>query len=177
MNSKHINSNSNQRGISLIEVLVTVVILAFGLLGLAGLQMTGVRNNHTAYQRTQASSLTYEIMDRIRANPTGAGANNYLINVSSSLPASPSAPSKNCYDSTCTPAELASADLSQWYVEVTDRLPGGAARIMLSATVPTNIYEVQVFWNSNKKDNLASTDYPLACDTSGIACASISFTP
>ncbi|MFC1665830.1 type IV pilus modification protein PilV [Pseudomonadota bacterium] len=166
-----------QDGLSLIEILVTIVILAIGLLGLAGLQMTGVRNNHTAYQRTQASSLAYEIMDRIRANPTGASANNYLINLTTSIPSAPEIPDNNCYDAACTPAQLASADLSQWYTEVQDRLPGGAARIMLTTTTPTNLYEVQVFWNSNKKPDLDELSYPLACDSSGITCASISFTP
>ena len=58
-----------QRGATLIEVLVAVVVLSIGLLGLAGLQMTGLQTNHSAYLRSQATLLAYDLTDRIRANP------------------------------------------------------------------------------------------------------------
>jgi type IV pilus modification protein PilV len=67
-----------QHGFTLVEVLVTVVILAVGLLGLAGLQAVSMRNNHSAYERTQAVQLAYDMADRVRANtpavPAPAGA-------------------------------------------------------------------------------------------------------
>lgn len=56
-----------QSGSSLLEVLVAVVILAFGLLGLAGLQATSVKSSHSAYQRSQATLLAYDMADRMRA--------------------------------------------------------------------------------------------------------------
>ena len=63
-----INKRKLSRGITLIEVLVTVVVLAFGLLGLAGLQANALRNNNSAYLRSQATYLANEMMDRMRAN-------------------------------------------------------------------------------------------------------------
>jgi type IV pilus assembly protein PilV len=57
-----------QSGFTLVEVLVAVVVLAVGLLGLAGLQVTSVRFNNSAYLRSQATNLAYDIADRIRAN-------------------------------------------------------------------------------------------------------------
>lgn len=56
-----------QTGFTLIEILVTVIVLSIGLLGLAGLQATSFKFNSTAYQRSQATSLAYDIADRIRA--------------------------------------------------------------------------------------------------------------
>lgn len=62
-----LNSRSYQRGASLLEVLVAIVIVSFGLLGLAGLQMTSVKSNHSAYERSQATLLAYDLSDRMRA--------------------------------------------------------------------------------------------------------------
>lgn len=55
-----------QTGSSLLEVLVAVVILAFGLLGLAGLQLNSVKSSHSAYLRSQATLLAYDMADRMR---------------------------------------------------------------------------------------------------------------
>lgn len=57
-----------QRGTTLIEVLVAVLVLSLGLLGLAGLQGISLRTNGNAYLRTQATNAAYEILDQIRAN-------------------------------------------------------------------------------------------------------------
>ena len=57
----------NCRAFTLIEVLVTVVILAVGLLGLAGMQAASMRNNHSAYLRSQAVQLSYDMADRVRS--------------------------------------------------------------------------------------------------------------
>lgn len=62
----------NQQGVSLIEVLVAVVVLAVGLLGLAGLQATSIKSNDSANLRSQASLLAYDVADRMRAMRTAA---------------------------------------------------------------------------------------------------------
>lgn len=58
----------DQRGVTLLEVLISIVVLAVGLLGYAGLQTMSLKNNNSAYQRSQATMLTYDIVDRMRAN-------------------------------------------------------------------------------------------------------------
>lgn len=68
---------SRQTGSSLLEVLIAVVILAFGLLGLAGLQATSVKSSHSAYQRSQATLLAYDIVDRMRAARAAAIAGRF----------------------------------------------------------------------------------------------------
>ncbi len=57
-------------GFTLIEVLIAMLVLAVGLLGLAGLQATSLRNNQSAYNRSQATQLAYDLADRMRANFT-----------------------------------------------------------------------------------------------------------
>jgi len=61
-------SNAKQKGFTLLEILVTLVILAIGLLGLLSLQMVSLKNNHSAQLRTTAIVHAYDILDRIRLN-------------------------------------------------------------------------------------------------------------
>ena len=67
-----------QFGLSMIEVLVTMVILMVGLLGLAGLQMQGLRSEMESYQRVQALILLQDMVARINANRVNAAT--YLGN-------------------------------------------------------------------------------------------------
>lgn len=69
----------DERGFSLVEVLVALVLLSIGLLGLAGLQTRGVRDNHGAYLRTQATLCVKDLVDRMRANRPAALAGDYDI--------------------------------------------------------------------------------------------------
>lgn len=66
-----------QRGFTLIEIMVAVVVLAIGLLGLAGLQATSLRFNSSAYLRSQATNLAYDIADRMRVNAVAARGGAY----------------------------------------------------------------------------------------------------
>lgn len=75
-----------QQGFSLLEVLVTVVILAIGLLGLAGLQAASLRFNSSANLRSQATNLAYDIVDRMHANRQAARAGNYDGAIASTPP-------------------------------------------------------------------------------------------
>ncbi len=65
-------------GVGLIEVLISILIASFALLGLAGLQVTSLRYQKVAQFRSVASQYTADIADRVRANVTGAKAGNYV---------------------------------------------------------------------------------------------------
>jgi type IV pilus assembly protein PilV len=66
-------------GVGLIEVLIAIAILAFGLLGIAALQATTLRNSQSALERSQAVVQTYAILDRMRANAGVAAKGGYDI--------------------------------------------------------------------------------------------------
>jgi len=59
-------------GFSLIEVLVAILVSAIGLLGVAALQTSALKNNQSALQRSQATTLAYSMMDAMRANRSAA---------------------------------------------------------------------------------------------------------
>ena len=78
MNNRHIHRHcSGQRGFSLLEVLIAVVVLSIGLLGLASLQATSLRMNQEALMRSQEAHLAYDMIDRMRANRPGFIAGTY----------------------------------------------------------------------------------------------------
>lgn len=75
-----------QRGVSLLEVLIAVVVLSFGLLGLAGLQVTSLRNNQSALERSSAVMLTYTIVEAMHADRANARSNNFNIGMGAEAP-------------------------------------------------------------------------------------------
>lgn len=77
----------DQRGFSLVEILVSILVLAIGLLGLAGLQSKMLAAEMEAYQRSHAMILLEDMMNRIRADEDGARANAYdsIDNVNSNI--------------------------------------------------------------------------------------------
>ena len=95
------------RGISLHEVMVTVFILAIGLLGIGTLQIMSKRSNQEALQRTTASILAHDIMERIRGNPAALAS--YQATVGGSSVTS----FTDCTTIACTPTQWAGFDLAE----------------------------------------------------------------
>lgn len=98
------------RGFAMIEVLVTVLVIAFGLLGIVNLQLSVKRASHQTSQRTVAYTLANDMMERIRVN--SAGASSYVT--ANALTGGTIAVQPACAGATCTAAETASRDLFNW---------------------------------------------------------------
>jgi type IV pilus assembly protein PilV len=84
---RSLSSRHTQRGVGMIEVLVAVLILAIGLLGVAALQATALRNSQSAMERSQGVVHAYAIFDSMRANPAAARAGDYNIGMTCAPPA------------------------------------------------------------------------------------------
>ena len=96
---------NQQNGFTLVEILISVVVLSIGLLGLAALQINMIRYNHSAQLRSIAISQANSMIDRMRANYSGVKAGYY--NNISGIPSAPSC-------STCTSSETATKDANKW---------------------------------------------------------------
>ena len=107
-----------QRGITLIEVLVAVLIFSIGLLGVAGLLVMSVRSNHAAYLRTQVTFLAQSMADRMQANPIGVWGGDYNGRY-------PIRSTQAC-DSGCGPKQQALHDQGVWSSQLQSFLPAGA---------------------------------------------------
>jgi type IV pilus assembly protein PilV len=102
-------SNKKQVGVGMIEVLITVLILAVGLLGVVAMQLTAKRNSYEATQRSIANSVARDIIERIRSNPDEIAS--YVVD---DLGGSSLVEPTSCNTSVCTTAELAVRDLYEW---------------------------------------------------------------
>ena len=116
---------SRQRGISLIEVMMAVLIFSIGLIGLASLMVMATRSNHAAYVRTQVVFLANSMAARMSANPIGVWNGSYN---NASYPVSSS--SVGCGSgAACDPAELATHDQRLWSSQLKTFLPSPTASI------------------------------------------------
>lgn len=130
------------KGFTLLEVLVALVVLSIGLLGLSGLQTSSLRNNHSAFLRSQATVVSNDIIDRMRANRGRALAGDYDIAYGDSTPAA------GCVTgaSGCLATAVAATDLFLWRAYV-ERLPGGESGISFPVA---GVAEVRVRWGDSR---------------------------
>lgn len=127
-------------GFTLLEVLVTLVIIALALLGTAGLQAYAMKVSQSGQLRTQAVILGIDLLERIEANNEAAVANSYAV---AQLPTS--APT-DCSAVGCTPADLATFDLFQFATRLQASLPSSSATIAVAVAGDLRTYTLQINW-------------------------------
>lgn len=144
-----------QQGSSLIEVLVSMTIMAIGILGISALQTASMKSNQNSYMRTQAVFHSLDIVERMRSNLAGVQAGAYddptpVLN-------------SDCVTATgCTAAQMAAHDVAEWEASVTTGLPLGAATVCLdsdpsdgAADAPAcdsigAVYAVKLWWDDDR---------------------------
>ncbi len=144
----------NNKGFTLLEVMIAVFVLAIGLLGVAALQMTGIKNNHAAGMRSQAVQLSYNLADRIRANIEGLNNGGYVANAAPGVVFNCGLASPAAYPAgfTCTDIQMAQADLDDWFTAANNALPlvTGANNTDITCPAPcgkSSIVTIRITWN------------------------------
>jgi type IV pilus assembly protein PilV len=172
MSTRIVNSRHNAPrtgGFTLIEVLVSLVVLSIGLLGTAKLMMVSSRSNDSAYLRSQATELAYEILDNIRANQQQAIAGSYAT----ALTAAPANPGFTCIGNVaCTPGNLALYDVYQWKLRLNassglvpaGALPGGQGSVVTTLTGTQTTVVITVSWD----DTAAQSSFGAATGTQSL---------
>lgn len=150
-----------QRGFSMIEVLVSILVLSIGLLGMAALMATSLRNNQSATFRTDATNLAYDYIDMMRANKLLAplyGRPNY-----SNPDALCSAAPKPTDYSACP--TLQQCDGRIWSTRLCESLPNGRGKVTVTP-VGTQSFDVTVdiCWSDDRSQN---ADRSSNCSNSG----------
>lgn len=134
-------------GFSLLEVMVTLIILSFGLLGVAGLLVRGVSNASASESMAKASMLAADMADRIRANAAVAVATDeYLTSYSDTAPVNPTT--------------VAQSDKKAWLDALSAQIQQGDGQITRSANSVRGL-NINVRWN-NCQGTLSESDH-LAC--------------
>ncbi|HAT1821821.1 TPA: type IV pilus modification protein PilV [Legionella pneumophila] len=145
------------KGMTLLEVLISVVILAVGMLGIASMLIVSNKANNSSYAKLQAVQAVYDIFDRIRANSEAASNGSYNIsNIGSNgYPTTVNTPSVLCNASVCNPSQLAQYDTWYWLTRVVSQLPNGSGSITsaLSGVAGNTVITVTVQWDDSKAQN------------------------
>lgn len=136
-------------GFSLLEVLISLVVLSVGLLGMAGLMSTTVKSNDSAYMTSQANALAYNIIDRMRTNASGLQAGDYSV----PMPAAPSTATRepaSCTGTSCSTSDLATYDIDQWQYDLAHKLPQGRGSVAPTASSGVYAITIKVLWNDER---------------------------
>ena len=135
--------SKHSKGFTLIEVLVSMVILSIGVLGLGVLQLTAMQNTQGGYQRSQATILAYDIIDSMRANILAVTSGDYKITFAAVTPTA-----VDCYGlaANCTTAQMATSDINRWRTVLGNYLPAGNGQVDTVDIGTTTQVTVTVTW-------------------------------
>lgn len=123
---------STQRGVTLLEILIAVLVLSIGLLGMAALQTVSLQTNSSAYLRSQATALAYDMADRMRSNRQAALTGAYNLAYGAAPPAGSS---------------VAAQDMADWVNALAMTLPGGTGRISCVGACSGGVVTIGVRWD------------------------------
>jgi type IV pilus assembly protein PilV len=142
------SAGARSRGFSLLEVLIALLVLSIGLLGIAGLQVFSLKYNHQSYERTQATMLINEIVDRMRANPDAVTAGLY-DDVPIGDPYSTYSGYGTC-PTTCSSTDLFNYDIFQWKKRMQDAGMLASGKGGISVVDPaTSLYAITISWTED----------------------------
>ena len=136
------NAYGAQRGFSLVEVLIALIIMSVGMLGIAGLYVQSMQAGRTSLFRHNAVTLAGDVADRIRANPRagvdymGPGVDNSCVAMGID----------------CSATQMAANDILLWDQQALDSLPNGAVNIQFDGGVTPPVYTITISWTEPGQD-------------------------
>ncbi|MBO9650318.1 MAG: type IV pilus modification protein PilV [Variovorax sp.] len=163
---------SRQSGITLLESLTALLILALAVLGMLAVQLRTLSDTQTGVRRAQAVRLIEDLAERIKSNPEGFGQ---LASYTSDWSHAPTA-SHDCMTNACNATQLADWDLATWKDAVAETLPLGQAHVFKSTDENAQEFRrqlgVMVAWRANERKNDDALASPLQPDTdaAGVTC-------
>jgi type IV pilus assembly protein PilV len=154
--------NRFQQGVTLLEVLIAIVVLSFGLLGMLGMLINGLKMTSSSHYRTIAAQQLTAMADMINANP-------YLIaTYANTTPMTPNV-STACFTASCSTAQLPPTDYGLWRANLAALLPNGTGILCLDSTpgdgnsgtlttscTNTDRPTVKICWNENARVAISS---------------------
>ena len=166
------SNRSGQRGISLFESLIALVVLALGVMGFAGVQTRLLVESRTSNYRAIAVGLIDDLNNRLVLNRNAALTNPspYALAWNDAATAA-----QDCVTNSCVGPLLAQSDLNQWRALVAASLPGGVASVFLSPNDPRQI-GIAIGWAANES-KAADVDsakfnspFNVTANNAGVAC-------
>lgn len=163
-------SLNKQHGFSMIEVMVALVVLVFGVLGMAGLQMQAINATEQGRYNGRAAMQATSIAAAIKANPAYWGTPPSSVTVQgTTLTGGPTVFNGSCVSGTiCTGEQMAYYDLTTWGSDIAASLPVGTLNIACNLTVSPAVCAVTISWmekNVAGRNQATAGTGPLATGT------------
>ncbi|MBS1187168.1 MAG: pilV [Burkholderiaceae bacterium] len=132
---------TKQLGFTLVEVLVSIFVLALGVIGVAGMQVMAMRNSQTSNYQTIAVQLATELADNMRSNAAAMNqddsSNPFIFDYNAATDSAPTAPAKKCYTTTdCSASELAEFDIYLWKLRLTGQIKDAGGKVVGATGLP-----------------------------------------
>lgn len=165
-------SQHSQRGLSLVEAMVAIVVLALGMMGLAGVQARLLVETRTANSRAVAVGLIEDLSNRMLLNRDAMILNRYALAWSGTSAA------QDCFAAQCTGAQLAQSDLNIWLLAVNRSLPSANATVFQSPN-DTRQIGIAIGWAANESKSQGTTtteqqaynaSFAVTAAANGVAC-------
>lgn len=142
-----------QSGVTLIEVLVSVLVLSLGLLGMLGMQAGAMRFENGAWVRAAVSAAVADFSDSIRMLPNALptdieSVGTYADELAATADSAYFEPDKDCDSTDCTPAELVSFQRVGWRRHINASFPGGVGFIQQTGVAGqmSQTYTITIAW-------------------------------
>lgn len=191
LNSLRLSRSKYQIGATLIEILVTMLIVSFALLGIAGMQLTSIRYSQSSSFREVAANLAQTMSEKIRTNTAALAeaddASAYRANNAYAAATTyPADPACGLGSDVCTAAQSAQRDLREWRQALQQELPGGRGAILAITSgglTSTSGRRIVVMWQEKPKDsddNLSAAPTDSNCPTprvAGVRCLNLAVQP
>jgi len=150
-----LKNTKHERGFTLLEILITIVIVGVGLLATGLLFLNGLKFNDTAYLHTQAATLAADVAEKYRSNPGSSASYESDWDDDTSL--------SDCSPD-CSNLDLVTFDMTSWKELLADRLPSGQGKITYypaTATTLTEYITIEVKYSDRGEDRTFTLDATL----------------
>jgi type IV pilus assembly protein PilV len=154
------NNRKHQLGLGLIESLIALLVISIGLLGVAALQITSLKQSSSAQNHSQAVWYSYEMTDRINAN-RGAILQYVGIDTANTY-------DKDCQGSPCSPSDMVTADAQIWK-NLVSKLPSGRG-VITQPNAGVQALQVTVMWDDGADESNCTNGEP---NSNGMTCYTV----
>lgn len=155
-----------QRGIALLEVLISLVVISVGLLGLAALQIGSMKDTQQTRYYEIASYGLSQLLERLSSNADGVKNQYYDFN-NLSVQNKDKNPEEGCSNDSTAPRCLARSELKTWLQQLSG-LPQPRVSISTTAVAGGSEVTAKIVWNAALRD-ASNVDYTTACDKTNVS--------
>lgn len=145
-----------ESGFSMLEILVSMIVIMIGVLGIAGMQLLSINNTEVARYQSLAALLASSMAAEMQANVAYWGTASTPITVTGTAISGIAVGGTSCLNAVCTPTQLAAYDLQNWGLAMANTLPGGSGAISCAVIPAPTVCTLTLNWSEKTVASLGT---------------------